>query len=136
MKRLLCILLCLSLTAGLSCAFAEEAEPGEGEEEVHYTQAEIDEMEAEEKEAEEDVEAVVEGEVYHEKTKEDFDLNSPALYTGVIRTDYGRVIWAEKSTDKSTKSTPAAGRKGCPAAESASTSPAISASTAGCAVCG
>jgi len=108
MKRILCILLCLSLLTGVSCAFAEET--GEGEEDVQFTQEELAEMEAEEKEAEEDREAVVVGETYHEKTKADFNLDSPALYTGVIRSDYGRVIWAEKDTDGKQRSTQAAGR--------------------------
>ena len=94
MKRIICILLGLSLLLGtVSFAYAEE-------DDVDYSDEELAEMEAEEKEAEDDVEAVVEGEVYKEKTKEDFNLNSPAIYTGVLRTDFGKVIWAEKNTDK------------------------------------
>ena len=94
MKRILCILLSLSLLITLAfTACAEE------DEEVEFSDEELAEMEEEEKEAEEDVEAVVEGEVYHEKTREDFDLNSPALYTGKMRSDFGGSIWAEKSTD-------------------------------------
>ena len=107
MKRFLCILLCLSVLASLACFAAAEDE----EEEVEFSEEELEEMEEEQREAEEDKETVVQGEVYHEKTKEDFDMNSPALYTGVIRTDYGKVIWAEKSTEKGTKSYPAAGKK-------------------------
>ena len=108
MKRILCMILGLSLLLGsVSFALAEEDE----EDDVDYSQEEIDEMEAEEKEAEENVDAVVEGEVYHEKTKKDFDQNSPAIYTGIIRRDFGKVIWAEKNTDKSTKSYPAAGKR-------------------------
>ena len=106
MKRFLCILLCLSILASLACFAAAEEE-----EEVEFSEEELEEMEEEQREAEEDKETVVQGEVYHEKTKEDFDMNSPALYTGVIRTDYGKVIWAEKSTEKGTKSYPAAGKK-------------------------
>ena len=107
MKRFFSLILCLCLLlGGLIPAWAEE-----NADDVEFTEEELEEMEEEQREAEEDVEAVVEGEVYHEKTKEDFDLNSPALYTGVIRKDYGKVIWAEKNTDKSTKNYSAAGRK-------------------------
>ena len=106
MKRILCIVLGLSLLLGaVGFAYAEEAE-----EEPEFSAEEEKEIEEEEKEAESDG-IIVEGEVYHEKTKDDFDLNSPAIYTGVIRTDFGKVIWAEKNTDKTTKSYPAAGRR-------------------------
>jgi hypothetical protein len=106
MKRILCIILGLCLLAGtVTFALAEE------DEEINYSDEELKEMEEEEKEAEEDVEAVVEGEVYYEKTKEDFNLNSPAIYTGKIRTDFGKVIWAEKQTGKNIKSYPAAGKR-------------------------
>ena len=92
MKRLLCILLCLSLLSGVLCfAMAEEDEP-------EFSEEEMEEMEEEQREAAEDTEAVVEGEVYHEKTREDFDLNSPAIYTGKMRSDFGGSIWAVKDT--------------------------------------
>ena len=108
MKRFLCLILSLSLLMGTVCfALAEEAE----EEDVEFSDEELAEMEEEEREAEEDEAAVVSGEVYEEPTKEDFDENSPTLYTGVIRRDFGKVIWMEKNTDKSTKSVPAAGKK-------------------------
>ena len=110
MRRILCIILGLTLLLG-TAGFAYAEEGTEAEDDREYTQEELEEMEAEEREAEEDVEAVVVGEVYHEKTKDDFDLNSPALYTGVIRTDFGKVIWAEKDTGKNVKSYPAAGRR-------------------------
>ena len=98
MKRILCILLSLSLLLGTAVfAFAEE-----DDEEPEFSEEEEKEIEEEEKELESDG-AVITGEVYHEKTKEDFDLNSPALYTGIIRKDYGKVIWSEKRTGKSTK---------------------------------
>ena len=107
MKRFLCILLSLCLLMGTVCfAVAEE-----DEEDVEFSDEEMAEMEEEEREAEEDKEAVVSGEVYEEKTREDFNQNSPALYTGIIRRDFGKVIWMEKNTDKSTKSVPAAGKK-------------------------
>ena len=109
MKRFLCLILSLSLVLGT--VWFAAAEEGEEEEDVQFSEEEMAEMEEEEREAEEDGEAVVSGEVYEEKTKEDFDQNSPALYTGVIRKDFGRVIWAEKNTDKKTKSYPAAGKK-------------------------
>ena len=109
MKRILCILLGLSLLLGTaSFALAEEGE-------VEFTEEELRQMEEEElkeaEEAEEAENAAVVGEIYEEKTKEDFNMSSPAIYTGIIRTDYGKVIWAEKNTDKGTKSYPAAGRK-------------------------
>ena len=105
MKRIMCILLGLSLLLGsVPFAYAEE-------DDLDYSDEELAEMEAEEKEAEDDVEAVVVGEVYKEKTKEDFNQHSPAIYTGVLRTDFGKVIWAEKNTDKGTKSWPASGKR-------------------------
>ena len=107
MKRFLCLLLSLSLLLGMVCFAAAE----EDEEDVEFSDEELAEMEEEEREAEEDEEVVVSGEVYKELTKEDFDLDSPALFTGVIRKDFGKVIWMEKSTDKSVKSVPAAGKK-------------------------
>ena len=106
MKRILCIILSLSLLLGtVSFALAEE----EGQD-VKFSDEEEKEIEEEELEAELDG-IVVEGETYHEKTKEDFNLKSPALYTGVIRTDFGRCIWMEKSTEKGTKNVPAAGKR-------------------------
>lgn len=95
MKRILCFLLCLSLLAGLY-AFAL-SEEGEGED-VEFTPEEEQEIKEEEEEAESDGITVV-GEVYHEPTREDFTLDSPAIYTGKMRSDYGGSIWAEKSTD-------------------------------------
>ena len=93
MKRFLCILLALGLLAGaVSFAFAEEPE------DVEFTDEELREMEEEQEEAENDGEVVIKGEVYHEKTKEDFDKNSPALYTGKMRKDFGGSIWSEKNT--------------------------------------
>ena len=108
MKRILCILLGLSLLFGaVSFAYAEE---GDDEDDVEFSAEEEKEIEEEEKEAELDG-IEVQGEVYREKTKEDFDMNSPAIYTGIIRTNFGKVIWAEKTTDKGTKNWPAAGKK-------------------------
>ena len=96
MKRILCILLGISLLLGtVSFAWAEE-DGEEGEDDIEYSAEELAEREAEEKEAEENVAAVVTGEVYHEKTREDFDLNSPALYTAKMRTDFGGSIYAIK----------------------------------------
>ena len=94
MKRILCILLGLSLLLGTAVfAYAEE---GGDEDEMEYTQEQLAEMEEEEKEAEENVDAVVVGEVYHEKTREDFNMNSPALYTAKMRTDFGGTIYSRK----------------------------------------
>ncbi len=98
MKRILCILLGISLLLGMT-SFAWAEEDGD-EDDIQYSQEELEEMEAEEKEAEDDVAAVVEGEVYQEKTREDFDLNSPALYTARMRTDFGGSIWAVKWAKK------------------------------------
>ncbi len=106
MKRWMSLLLCLCLMAGM-VGFGLAEETGD---DVEFSDEEEEEMREEELEAEADGVAV-EGEVYEEPTKEDYDLNSPAIYTGVIRTDFGKVIWAEKNTDKSTKCWPAAGKK-------------------------
>ena len=97
MKRILCILLGISLLLGTAVfAYAEEGE----EDDIEYSQEALAEMEEEEREAEEDVAAVVTGEVYHEKTREDFNMNSPALYTARMRTDFGGSIWAVKWTSQ------------------------------------
>ena len=104
MKRFLCLILSLSLLLGTFCfAAAEEDEP-------EFSAEEEKEIEEEEQELESDG-VVVSGEVYEEPTKDDFDQNSPTLYTGVIRRDFGKVIWMEKSTGKNVKSVPAAGKK-------------------------
>ncbi len=93
MKRIVCILLGLSLLLGtVSFAYAEKS----GEEDIQFTDEQLAEMEAEEKEAEEDIAAVVEGEVYEEKKREDFNMNSPALYTAKMRTDFGGTIYSRK----------------------------------------
>ena len=90
MKRILCILLGLSLLLGMAAsAYAEEG----GEDDVSFTDEQLAEMEEEEEEAEADVAAVITGEVYHEKTREDFNMNSPALYTAKMRTDFGGTIY-------------------------------------------
>lgn len=39
------------------------------------------------------------GGVYPEKSREEFDADSPALYTGKMRSDFGGSIWAERTTD-------------------------------------
>ena len=92
MKRILCILLSLVLAAGTACfALAEE----EGQD-VKFSAEEEKEMEEDEKEAENYVEASVEGEVYHEKTREEFDLNSPALYKAKMRSDFNGTIYSQK----------------------------------------
>jgi hypothetical protein len=96
MKRLLSLLLCLSLVTGMaSFALAEE-----NEDDVEFSDEEEREMEEEEKEAENYEDAVVEGEVYHEKTREDFTADSPALYTGVVRRDlsFNVSMWAVKGS--------------------------------------
>ena len=74
MKRLICIILALGLLLG-TAGFAAAEE----DEEVEFTAEELQEMEEEQREAGEEVQVVVQGEVYHEKTKEDCDLKSPAL---------------------------------------------------------
>ena len=104
MKRFLCLLLALGILLGAAGWSAAE----DDEEEVEFSEEELKEMEEEQREAEEDVEAVVQGEVYHEKTKEDFDLNSPALYTGNLRKDYS--IFSEKDVE-SKKLRPSSGNE-------------------------
>ena len=94
MKRFVCILLVLGLLLnGLCFALAEDAE-----EEVEFSEEELAEMEEEQEEAAGGSETVVQGEVYHEKTLADFDMDSPALYTGKMRSDFGGSIWSEKDT--------------------------------------
>ncbi len=94
MKRIICILLGLSLLLGtVSFAYAEE---DGGEDDLEFKAEQLAEMEAEEKEAEEDIAAVVEGEIYEEKKREDFNMNSPALYTAKMRTDFGGTIYSRK----------------------------------------
>ena len=91
MKRILCIILALGILAGTPAfAVAEE------DEDVQFTDEELRAMEEDEKEAENYVEAEVQGEVYHEKTPEDFDMNSPALYTAKMRSDFNGTIYSEK----------------------------------------
>ena len=92
MKRFFCILLSLCLLAGMVVfSMAEEETP-------EFSAEEEQEIEEEKLAAESDG-IVVEGEVYEEKTREDFTLDSPALYTAKMRSDFGGGIWAEKSTD-------------------------------------
>ena len=89
MSRLLSLVLALSICAAALPAFslAEETE------EEYEVERELTEEEAEGMEGD-DTEAVITGgKIYEEKTKEDFDLNSPALYTGRMR-NYS--IYAEK----------------------------------------
>ena len=98
MRRILCILLslCLMLTV-VSFGIAEEEEDdGEGDD-VEFSAEEQQEIDEEEAELQSDG-AVVEGETYHEMNKEDFNLNSPAIYTARMRTNYGGTIWAERRT--------------------------------------
>ena len=91
MKRILCIILALGILAGSFCfAVAEE------DEDVQLSEEDLREMEEDEQEAENYVEAVVQGEVYHEKTREDFNSKSPALYKAKMRSDYNGVIYSEK----------------------------------------
>ena len=98
MKRILCILLGLSLLLGtVAFAYAEDdADYDDEEEGATYTQEQLEEMEEEEEEAALNADAVVTGEVYHEKTREDFNMNSPALYTAKMRTDFGGTIYSRK----------------------------------------
>ena len=104
MKRFLCLMLALGMFLGAAgLVFAEETE-----EDVDFSEDELREMEEEQREAEEDVEAVVQGEVYHELTKEDFDLNSPAIYTGNLRKEYS--IFSEKDVE-SKKLRPSSGNE-------------------------
>jgi len=93
MKRFFCLLLALGVFLGAAGWSAAE----DSEDDVEFSEEELKEMEEEQREAEEDVEAVVQGEVYHELTKEDFDLNSPALYTGNLRKEYS--IFSEKNVE-------------------------------------
>lgn len=94
MKKLISVLLFLSLILNVCyVSFAENSEA------VSFTPEEIEEMEEEQKEAEDDEEAVIVGETYKEKTKEEFDVHSKALYKGKLKKDYS--IYSER--DKSSK---------------------------------
>ena len=102
MKRILCLLLCLCLTLGtVSFAFAEE-DGEDAEEDVQYSAEEEEEMKEEEEEAASDG-VVIQGEHYEEKTLADFTIDSPAVYTTVVRTradiKFTVNMWREKSTD-------------------------------------
>ena len=91
MKRILCIILALGILTGtMSFAVAEE------DEDFQFSDEELREMQEEEDQAENYIEAEVQGEVYHEKTLEDFDMYSPALYKAKMRTDFNGTIYSEK----------------------------------------
>ena len=91
MKRILCIILALGMLTGtMAFAVAEE------DDDIQFSDEELREMQEEEDQAENYVEAEVKGEVYHEMTREDFNANSPALYKAKMRSDYNGVIYSEK----------------------------------------
>lgn len=91
MKRILCIILALGLLAGtMFSAYAEE------DDDIQFTEDDLREMQEEEEQAENYVEADVEGEVFHEKTREDFNANSPAIYRAKMRSDFNGMIYSEK----------------------------------------
>ena len=74
MKRILCIILALGMLTGtMAFAVAEE------DDDIQFSDEELREMQEEEDQAENYVEAEVKGEVYHEMTREDFNANSPDL---------------------------------------------------------
>ena len=93
LKRLICWILCLCLAAGCVCAFAEEGD----EDEVELTEEEKQEIQELDKEHD-SIYQVNSDHIWHEKEKEDFDLNSPAPYTGKLREGYS--IWSKKATTK------------------------------------
>ena len=91
MKRILCIILALGLLAGtMFSAYAEE------DDDIQFTEDDLREMQEEEDQAENYVEADVVGEVFHEKTREDFNANSPAIYRAKMRSDFNGMIYSEK----------------------------------------
>ena len=92
MKRILCIILALGMLTGTMMSFAAAEE----DEDIQFSDEELREMQEEEDQAENYVEAEVQGEVYHELTREDFNANSPALYKAKMRSDYNGVIYSEK----------------------------------------
>ena len=91
--------LCIGMTAMPAISAAEDAAEGdEYEVERELTAEEAEGMEGDDTEA-----VVTTGKIYQEKTKEDFDKNSPALYTGKMR-NYS--IYAEKfSTSEEARNT-------------------------------
>ena len=92
MKKLLCFMLAAVMLISYSIVSAEE----DTSEAVRFSDEEILEMEAE-LEGKYDVEERATGEVFHEKTKKDFNLSSPALYTGKLLKGYS--VFSEKDTE-------------------------------------
>ena len=100
MKRFVCWFLCLVLLTAGAC-FAEGADDTDPETtgDNSLSAADLDELEQEEDEG---VTAVrVTGKVYPEPTAEDFDINSPAIYTCKIRPD--QPIWKIPDEEKNYK---------------------------------
>ncbi len=83
------LVLCIGITALPLTALGEEDDWGDEEEEVS-------EEEGRDAEGENTEDAASTGAVYMEKTKEDFNLNSPALYTGTITNLFTYSIFSEK----------------------------------------
>ncbi len=93
MKRLICALLCcMVLTCSLSAALAAKKPPKKDSELTEEEESEVMELEGED-----DSIYTTVGKKYEEKNKEDFDVNSPALYRGTLGRDYS--IFAERDTD-------------------------------------
>ena len=89
MKRIICVILSLCLLFGCVYSFAESEDE---EEEDEVSEEELKEAE-ELDEVDEDIYEIA-GDVYEEKTKEDFTLDSPALYRAQLLTKYS--IFSEK----------------------------------------
>ena len=75
LKRCFALLMALCMLLSALPALAEE------EEEAAVSQEELDELKALDEDEDEDVPAIAAGPVYQEKSREDFNRNSPAIYT-------------------------------------------------------
>lgn len=75
LKRCFALLMALCMLLSALPALAEE------EEEAAVSQEELDELKALDEDEDEDVPAIAAGPVYQEKSLEDFNRNSPAIYT-------------------------------------------------------
>ncbi len=85
----LLLTLCIALTAFPLYAGAEEM----------ISEGELTEEEARDAEGENTEDAVTGGKVYQERNKEEFDLNSPALYRGRLSNVFTYSIYAERDTE-------------------------------------
>ena len=102
MKRFVCLLLSLVLllsAASFASAAGNKKKNTEGEDVEKLTKEQEDEIKA--LDEEDDSIYNVTGRVYPEPVRQDFDANSPAIYTARFRGNYS--IWSERSVEKPSK---------------------------------